>query len=103
MKKLLSFVLLVFAATFTAQAQVNDLSEQDIQAFKDRVGEVIDMFQNNLSILGGKKHSLKVKSVYKKSALKLFIGEGQPYVDPDGNKRQGVQMQVCLPSPTSTI
>lgn len=94
MKKLLSFVLLVFVATFTAQAQVNDLSEQDIQAFKDRVGEVIDMFQNNLSILGGKKHSLKVKSVYKKSALKLFIGEGQPYVDPDGNKRQGVQMQV---------
>lgn len=94
MKKLLSFVLLVFVATFSAQAQVNDLSEQDIQAFKDRVGEVIDMFQNNLSILGGKKHSLKVKSVYKKSALKLFIGEGQPYVDPDGNKRQGVQMQV---------
>ena len=94
MKKLLSFVLLVFVATFSAQAQVNDLSEQDIQAFKDRVGEVIDMFQNNLSILGGKKHSLKVKSVYKRSALKLFIGEGQPYVDPDGNKRQGVQMQV---------
>ena len=71
-----------------------DLSEQDIQAFKDRVGEVIDMFQNNLSILGGKKHSLKVKAVYKKSALKLFIGEGLPYTDPDGNQRQGVQMQV---------
>ena len=86
--------MLSLITTFSAQAQINDLSEQDIQAFKDRVGEVIDMFQNNLNILGGKKHSLKVKSVYKKSALKLFIGEGLPYVDPDGNKRQGVQMQV---------
>lgn len=94
MKKFLSIVMLSLITTFSAQAQINDLSEQDIQAFKDRVGEVIDMFQNNLNILGGKKHSLKVKSVYKKSALKLFIGEGLPYVDPDGNKRQGVQMQV---------
>lgn len=94
MKKFLSILVLSLITTFSAQAQINDLSEQDIQAFKDRVGEVIDMFQNNLNILGGKKHSLKVKSVYKKSALKLFIGEGLPYVDPDGNKRQGVQMQV---------
>ena len=94
MKKFLSIVVLSLITTFSAQAQINDLSEQDIQAFKDRVGEVIDMFQNNLNILSGKKHSLKVKSVYKKSALKLFIGEGLPYVDPDGNKRQGVQMQV---------
>ena len=94
MKKLVSIVVLFLVATFSAQAQVNDLSEQDIQAFKDRVGEVIDIFQNNLSILGGKKHSLKVKSVYKKSALKLFIGEGLPYTGPDGIQRQGVQMQV---------
>ncbi len=94
MKKLVSILFFTFIATFSAQAQINDLSEQDIQAFKDRVGEVIDMFQNNLSILGGKKHSLKVKAVYKKSALKLFIGEGLPYTDPDGNQRQGVQMQV---------
>ena len=85
---------MLLALTFTAQAQVNDLSEQDIQAFRDRIGEVIDMFQNNLSILGGKKHSAKVKAVYKKSALKLFIGEGLPYTDPEGKKRDGVKMQV---------
>ena len=68
MKKLISIVFVILSMSFTAQtaqAQVNDLSEQDIQAFKDRVGEVIDMFQNNLSILGAKKHSMKVKSVYK--------------------------------------
>lgn len=95
MKKFLSIVLLSLIATISAHAQVNDLSEQDIQAFKDRVGEVIDMFQNNLNILAGKKHSQKVKSVYKKSALKLFIGEGLPYDEPGtGVKRPGVQMQV---------
>lgn len=94
MKKFLSIFLFATTSIFAANAQVNDLSEQDIQAFRDRVGEVIDMFQNNLNILAGKKHSYKVKSVYMKSALKLFIGEGQPYTDPDGNDRPGVQMQV---------
>lgn len=94
MKKFISVFLLYLVTTFSASAQINDLSEQDIQAFKDRIGEVIDMFQNNLNILGGKKHSLKVKAVYKKSALKLFIGEGLPFTAPDGAKREGVKMQV---------
>lgn len=94
MKKIITLFFLFLTIASTAKAQVNDLSESDIQAFKDRVGEVIDMFQNNLSILGGKQYSVKVKSVYKKSALKLFIGEGEPYTDPDGQKHEGVCMQV---------
>lgn len=94
MEKIITLFFLFFTIASTAKAQVNDLSESDIQAFKDRVGEVIDMFQNNLSILGGKQYSMKVKSIYKKSALKLFIGEGEPYTDPDGQKREGVNMQV---------
>ena len=94
MKKIITLFFLFFTIASTAKAQVNDLSESDIQAFKDRVGEVIDMFQNNLSILGGKQYSMKVKSIYKKSALKLFIGEGEPYTDPDGQQREGVNMQV---------
>lgn len=94
MKKIITLFFLFLTIASTAKAQVNDLSESDIQAFKDRVGEVIDMFQNNLSILGGKQYSMKVKSVYKKSALKLFIGEGESYTDPDGQKREGVCMQV---------
>lgn len=94
MKKIITLFFLFFTIASTAKAQVNDLSESDIQAFKDRVGEVIDMFQNNLSILGGKQYSMKVKSIYKKSALKLFIGDGEPYTDPDGQKREGVSMQV---------
>lgn len=94
MKKIITLFFLFLTIASTAKAQVNDLSESDIQAFKDRVGEVIDMFQNNLSILGGKQYSMKVKSIYKKSALKLFIGEGEPYTDPDGQKREGVSMQV---------
>lgn len=95
MKKIFAITLMLLMSTLTINAQINDLTEQDIQAFKDRVGEVIDMFQNNLSILGSKKHTSKVKAVYKKSALKLFIGEGLPFKDlNDGKERPGVQMQV---------
>ena len=93
MKKIIFSILLALVAMIPAQAQVSDLSESDIQAFKDRAGEVIDMFQNNLSILAGKKYSVKVKEAYKKSALKLFIGEGKPYKSPDGQNREGVKMQ----------
>ena len=94
MKKIIFSILLALVAMIPAQAQVSDLSESDIQAFKDRAGEVIDMFQNDLSILAGKKYSVKVKEAYKKSALKLFIGEGKPYKSPDGQNREGVMMQV---------
>ena len=94
MKRTILLLFICIATLSQARAQVSDLSESDIQAFKDRIGEVIDMFQNNLSILGGKKYSMKVKSTYKKSVLKLFIGEGEPYTDPDGQYREGVSMQV---------
>ncbi len=95
MKKLLAITMMLLMSSLTMSAQINDLTEQDIQAFKDRVGEVIDMFQNNLSILGSKKRSDKVKAVYKKSALKLFMGEGLPFKDLNlGEERKGVMMQV---------
>lgn len=95
MKKLLAITMMLLMSSLTMSAQINDLTEQDIQAFKDRVGEVIDMFQNSLSILGSKKSTAKVKAVYKKSALKLFIGEGLPFKDLNtGEERKGVQMQV---------
>ena len=93
MKK--TFLAFLLALIFIpVHAQVSDLSESDIQAFKDRAGEVIDMFQNNLAVLGGKKFSSKVKEVYKASTLKLFIGEGQPYTSPNGEEHKEVQMQV---------
>ena len=95
MKKLLAITMMLLMSSLTMSAQINDLTEQDIQAFRDRIGEVIDMFQNNLSILGSKKRSDKVKAVYKKSALKLFMGEGLPFKDLNtGEERKGVMMQV---------
>ena len=55
MKKLLLLFLFAIATVITSGAQVNELSDQDLQALKDREGEVIDMFQNNLNILTSKK------------------------------------------------
>ena len=57
MKKLLSLFIFAIATVITAGAQVNELSDQDLQALKDREGEVIDMLQNNLNILTSKKYS----------------------------------------------
>lgn len=93
MKRLLIFICSI-AVFVSVNAQTNNLSESDIQAFKDRAGEIIDMFQDNLSILAGKKYPPQVKSVYKKSVMKLFIGEGEPYTDPDSVLHEGVKMQV---------
>lgn len=93
MKKTILAILLALII-LPVHAQVNDLSESDVQAFKDRAGEVIDMFQNNLAILGGKRFSVKVKEVYKSSTLKLFIGEGLAYTSSEGEQHSGVQMQV---------
>lgn len=95
---------MLLMSSLTMSAQINDLTEQDIQAFRDRIGEVIDMFQNNLSILGSKKRSDKVKAVYKKSALKLFMGEGQPFKDlGTGEERKGVMMQVTTVKKGDTV
>lgn len=90
-------VLLVFAAiafSMSAMAQTHDLSQGDIQAFKDRIGEMIDMFQNNLSILGSKTQPLKVKQVYKRNVFRLFIGEGEAYKDEKGQQHSAVTTQV---------
>ena len=78
MKKVL-LLFTVIAFNMSAMAQTHDLSQGDIQAFKDRIGEMIDMFQNNLSILGSKTQPLKVKQVYKKNVFHLFIGEAEAY------------------------
>lgn len=43
MKKLFTLLVLCFVFLPHAKAQVNDLTESDIQAFKDRVGEIIEM------------------------------------------------------------
>lgn len=77
-----------------AVAQTNELSQGDIQAFRDRIGEMIDMFQNNLSILGSKTVPVKAKNVYKRNVLRLFVGEGDAYKDEKGNNHAAVTTQV---------
>ncbi len=93
--KILFIGLCITLGTNTSMwAQINDLSKEDIEAFKERAGEAINTFQKNLEIIGSKEQSQKVKAHYKKGVLKLFMGEGEPYQDANNNTIRAVSMQI---------
>jgi len=95
--KQLYFILIGFLLAvphFSLNAQTNDLSDDDIKAFKERTGQMIDIFQQNLSVLGSKEKSDKVKENYKEQTLKMFMGEGDTYKDTYENEHPAVHMQV---------
>ncbi|MDR3268474.1 MAG: hypothetical protein LBT83_05355 [Tannerella sp.] len=95
--KQLRFLLIIFLLAtvhISMNAQTNDLSAEDIAAFKERTGQMIDRFQNNLSVLGSKDKTGAVKENYKEQTLKMFMGTGDPYKDTYGNEHPAVHMQV---------
>ena len=98
MKRLTFFIPVLFTLMsvfpLSTKAQTHNLSKEELVAFKEDVGQMIDRFQNLLSILGSKDQSKIVKETYKKQTLKLFMGEGKPYTDKYGNEKRAVHMQV---------
>jgi len=103
MKRLIFFALIVimFAPAVHIKAQeTHNLTAEELEDFRENVGIMIDRFQNLLSILGSKDKPKEVKGTYKKQTLKLFIGEGLPYIDVVGEEHRAVHMQVSsLSSP----
>jgi hypothetical protein len=98
---LIPFVAIICFLPLNAQnaqdAQTNGLSAVDIEAFKERTGQMIEELQNNLSVLGSKEKSNETKQVYKEQTLKLFMGEGDAYKDTTyGNEHPAVHMQVSV-------
>lgn len=94
MKKLIFTLAALFWLNTSAYCQTA-LSPSDLEAFKDRIGMMIDTFQSYLSVLGSKKKSAEVKQEYKAETLKLFIGEGEPYKDVEtGEVQPAVFMEV---------
>lgn len=94
LKFLFTSLCVVLGLNTSIWAQTNDLTREDIEAFRERAGETINTFQKNLEIIGSKEQSLKVKTHYRKGVLKLFMGEGNPYTDVKGNMQEAVKMQV---------
>lgn len=93
MKKYLIILLFCFLGTYCF-AQTNNFSYQDREEFQERVGRMLDVFQNRLSLIARKDRSIEVKREYVKQTLNMFIGEGEAYIDPDGYERPAVTMEV---------
>lgn len=93
MYKIITFITLLFTAV-AAKAQVNDLTQEQIESFKSRCEETIEAFQYGLEIIGDKSQDAEVKRHYKNNILSFFMGNGNPYTDVDGRTHPAVQMEV---------
>ncbi len=73
-----SIIIILLFSSFSVQAQQPniELTESDLEAFKERVGVMIDDFQDYLSIIGSKERPRKVKTYYIGQTLELFTNKG---------------------------
>ena len=93
MKNLL-ITLLLIVCSYSAQAQTNNLTQEQIESFKTRCEETIEAFQYGLEIIGDKSQDKVVKQHYKQNILSFFMGDGKPYQDLDGNMHPAVKMEI---------
>ena len=93
MKNLL-ITLLLLVCSYSAQAQTNNLTQEQIESFKTRCEETIEAFQYGLEIIGDKSQDKVVKQHYKQNILSFFMGDGKPYQDLDGNMHPAVKMEI---------
>lgn len=99
--------LLFIATTSILMAQnenrTNDLSKEEMEAFKERAKLKVDQFNNYISFIS-KKYRPKTpkeqdeieetKDAYIEQACELFIGKGNDYYDADSNYCQAPQMET---------
>lgn len=74
------FAVLFFVQIATmanAQDEEVKLTDEDLKQFKERVGIMIDDFQDYLSIIGSKEKPKNVKDYYVEQTLDLFINKGE--------------------------
>ena len=79
-------ICILFSVNGYVFSQTNDLTQEDKDAFKERVGVMIDAFQNGLTIICNKDKDEATKLSYKETILKLFMGEGKEF-DENGIKK----------------
>lgn len=94
MKKLLITLLLVSTTWVTFAQQTNDLTEEEIAAFKVQCQERVDALQMGLEIIADKQQSPEIKDHYVKILPEMFLGDGNPWTDAKGGKHDAVKMQV---------
>lgn len=94
MKKVLIILLLISTSLDCFSQQTNDLSQEELEAFKIQCQERIDAFQMGLEIIADKRQNSEIKNHYIKTIPEMFMGNGEPWTDNNGGKHDAVKMQV---------
>lgn len=93
MRKVIMMLLIGISFTVSAQ-QTNDLSPEEIEAFKMQCQERVDAFQMGLEIIADKQQSNEIKNHYIKTIPEMFMGNGDPWTDINNQRHPAVKMQV---------
>lgn len=85
---------MAFVAPFVSVGQTtSNLSQEEIAEIEQRTKDLLTDFQGYLTEIGDKSNANNLRDVYIRRALKLFMGEGEPYKI-DGKQHNAVIMQV---------
>lgn len=94
MKKVFMILLLISTSLDCFSQKTNDLSQEELEAFKVQCQERIDAFQMGLEIIADKRQNAEIKDHYIKTIPEMFMGNGEPWTDNNGGKHDAVKMQV---------
>lgn len=87
-------LLLISTSLGCFSQKTNDLSQEELEAFKVQCQERIDAFQMGLEIIADKRQDAEIKDHYIKTIPEMFMGNGEPWTDNNGGKHDAVKMQV---------
>ena len=87
-------LLLISTSLGCFSQKTNDLSQEELEAFKVQCQERIDAFQMGLEIIADKRQDAEIKDHYIKTIPEMFMGNGEPWTDNNGGKHDTVKMQV---------
>lgn len=102
MKKQL-LLLLLLSIVMAGQAQTNDLTPEELEAFKVQCQERIDAFQMGLEIIADKKQDADVRQHYINTLPDMFMGGGGEWSDVNGQRHPAAKMQVSVIRYNQTI
>lgn len=94
MKKLLFFFIL--SLPLLLKAQTNDLTPEELNAFKMQCQERIDAFQMGIEIIADKKQEQAIKDHYILTLPEMFMGNGDEWMESTGQKHDAPHMQVSV-------
>lgn len=89
-------LLFLLSIAMAGQAQTNDLTPEELEAFKVQCQERIDAFQMGLEIIADKKQEASVRQHYINTLPDMFMGGGNEWTDVDGQRHPAVKMQVSV-------